>query len=91
DKWAAIETARNMFADCDFDETQCAAGIKRLAHYRKEYDENRGTFRNKPLHDDNSNAADAYMTFSTAWKGDTKIPEYFKKRRRGQQGSWQAA
>ena len=64
DKWQAVETARTVFASCDFDKHGCAKGIKRLRHYRKEWDELRGTFRNKPLHDDNSNAADAFMTFS---------------------------
>ena len=70
DKWAAVETARSAFAGCDFDEAGCTQGLKRLAHYRKEYDELRGTWRNKPFHDDNSNAADGFMTFSTSWKPD---------------------
>lgn len=68
DKWDAVETARTAFAGCDFDEVECAKGIRRLGNYRKEYDERRGAFRNKPLHDDNSNAADAFMTFSAGFE-----------------------
>lgn len=75
DKWVAVETARNVFADCDFDEAACAKGLKRLAHYRKEWDDRRETFRNKPLHDDNSNGADAFMTFSSTYKPRAKKAE----------------
>ena len=72
DKWDAVETARTSFAGCDFDETACAKGVNRLRHYRKEWDENRGTFRNRPHHDDNSNAADAFMTFSAGFATPAK-------------------
>lgn len=75
DKWAAIETARRAFASCDFDETACATGIRRLAHYRKEWDEARGAWRQKPLHDDNSNAADGFMTFSSGWSPPSEMPD----------------
>ena len=67
DKWAAIEMARKVFASCDWDEAACAQGIRRMGNYRKEWDDMRGTWRNKPFHDDNSNAADAFMTFSAGW------------------------
>ncbi len=81
DKWSAIEAARKIFASCDFDEAACALGIRRLGNYRKEWDEMRGTWRNKPLHDINSNTADALMTFASGWVppergnwGDLKMP-----------------
>ena len=64
-KWDAIEAARNVFSDCDFDEASCALGLKRLRHYRKQWDDTRGVFRNEPLHDDNSHGADGFMTFAT--------------------------
>lgn len=67
-KLEAIETARSVFGNCDFNETECAVGLKRLRHYRKEWDDRRGVWRDKPLHDDNSNGADAFMTFSTGFK-----------------------
>ena len=75
DKWEAVETARTIFASCDFDEVQCAKGLQRLRHYRKEWDDMRETFRNRPLHDDNSNAADAFMTFSSGFDAPVKSVE----------------
>lgn len=67
-KIKAIEAARSVFPDCDFDEVECSLGLKRLKHYRKEWDTSAGVWKNKPLHDDNSNAADGFMTFATGYK-----------------------
>ncbi len=81
DKGEAIEAARNVFASCDFDEAGCATGPKRLRHYRKEWDEQRGVWRDRPRHDDNSHGADGFMTFATGFVNvrPVKLP----KRRRG--------
>jgi len=68
-KQEAIEAARSALPGCDFDETGCALGIKRLKHYRKEWDARRGVWRDKPLHDENSNGADAFMTYAQGYKG----------------------
>lgn len=76
-KWDAIETARNVFVECDFDEAACALGLKRLRHYRKAWDDRRGVFKNEPLHDENSHGADGFMTFATNYKApkaSTKLP-----------------
>lgn len=66
-KLTAIETARSAFANCDFDESACSQGLSRLRHYRKEWDDRRGVWKDRPLHDDNSNGADAFMTFATGF------------------------
>lgn len=79
-KWDAIEAARNVFANCDFDESACVTGLKRLRHYRKAWDDNRGVFKNEPLHDDNSNGADAFMTFATKYSAPVAKPYKRKKR-----------
>lgn len=63
-KMDAIEAARTVFPSCDFDETDCAVGIKRLRHYRKEWDEGREVFKSSPRHDINSHGADGFMTFA---------------------------
>lgn len=63
-KMDAITAARAVFPSCDFHEEGVAKGLKRLRHYRKEYDEMRETWRDRPLHDDNSHGADAFMTFA---------------------------
>lgn len=66
-KLIAIEAARSAFPNCDFDETACSLGLKRLKHYRKEWDDRRGVWKDRPLHDENSNGADAFMTFATGF------------------------
>lgn len=57
-----IEAVRSILPLFYFDEEHCAEGIKTLDSYRKEWDEVRGTYRNKPLHDWASHGADAFRT-----------------------------
>jgi len=66
-KMEAIESARSVFANCDWDESTCSKGLSRLKHYRKEWNDRLGVWRDKPLHDENSNGADAFMTFATGY------------------------
>lgn len=73
EKGQAIEAARNVFPSCDFDEAGCALGLKRLRQYRKDWDEQRGVWRDSPRHDDNSHGADGFMTFATGWKAPHKM------------------
>lgn len=63
-KVEAINTARSAFATCQFDETGCKTGLMRLRTYRKEWDDQRGVWRDRPLHDEASHGADAYITFA---------------------------
>lgn len=67
----AIDAARAIFSSCDFDEKGCEVGIRRLRHYRKEWDEDREVWRDRPRHDINSHGADAFMTFATGYNPDT--------------------
>ena len=60
-----IEAVRNLLPLCYFDAEHCAQGIKNLRTYRKEWDDNLGTWKRHPLHDDNSHAADAFRTGAT--------------------------
>ena len=67
-KIEAIDAARAVFPSCDFDEVGCATGIKRLRHYRKEWDDTREVWRDRPRHDDNSHGADGFMTFACGYQ-----------------------
>ena len=67
-KMDAIDAARAVFPSCDFDETTCATGIKRLRHYRKEWDDEREVWRDRPRHDVNSHGADGFMTFACGYE-----------------------
>lgn len=68
DKMQAIEACRSVFPNCDFDETECDLGLKRLKHYTKEWDDRRGMWKDKPKHDINSNGADAFQTFARGFE-----------------------
>lgn len=60
----AIQAARNLLSQVWIDETRCARGILCLDSYRKEWDDKLQVFREKPLHDFASHAADALMTLA---------------------------
>ncbi len=60
---AGIQSVRNVFASCYFDETACSVGLKRLATYKKEWDKRNGCFKPTPVHDDASHGSDAFRQF----------------------------
>ena len=62
-KLEAIAAARAACAR-QFDEQGCSLGLRRLRAYRKEWDEGRGVWKDRPRHDDASYAADAFLTFA---------------------------
>lgn len=72
-KMEAIDAGRAIFVRCQFDESGAGEGLKRLRAYRKEWDDARGVWRDRPLHDANSHGADAFMTFACA-----RLPEVEK-------------
>ena len=65
----AIELARNAFSRCRFDSEGCAQGVAHLETYRWVWDEKHETFRKTPLHNDASNAADAFQQFGQGYRG----------------------
>ena len=74
-KLEAISAARTAFARCQFDEQACSLGLKRLRAYRKEWDEERGVWKDRPRHDDASHAADAFLTFAcSGWEPPSTRP-----------------
>lgn len=54
-----IQAVRMLLPRCVFDAKRCQTGIECLKQYRREYDEKTKAFRNKPMHDWTSHAADA--------------------------------
>ena len=55
-----IDAARRVLGKCWFDKTRCDRLVQALRQYRKEYDETRGVYKEKPLHDWASHPADAF-------------------------------
>jgi len=65
-----IELVRQILPRCWFDEENCAAGIKHLDNYRKEWDDKMGMWKEKPRHDAASHGSDAFRTFAKGYKTD---------------------
>jgi phage terminase large subunit len=55
-----IAAARTVFGNCWFDASSCADGLTALRHYRWEVDPDTKMFSRVPLHDEYSDAADAF-------------------------------
>jgi phage terminase large subunit len=63
-----INIARTLFAQCQFDQEKCAAGLQALRCYQwGPVNANNVTGR-EPLHDANSHGADAFQTFAVCAK-----------------------
>lgn len=67
DKRDSIEAARRLLPQCWFDEERCATGLERLKNYRKAYNPRTESYQSHPLHDINSNGADAFQTFAMGY------------------------
>lgn len=66
-----IEQAREILPRCAFDDAKCEKGLNALENYRKEWDDKRGCWKDKPLHDWSSHGSDAFRYFAVA-KGRRK-------------------
>jgi len=55
-----INAARLLLPKCVFDATACKRGLEALRMYRREWDEKRKSFHDRPLHDWTSHGADAW-------------------------------
>jgi hypothetical protein len=72
-----IEASRAYLARCWFDESRCAEGIRCLDNYRKEWDEDRGVFKDRPRHDWASHGYKALETASVAREYDEAEEESY--------------
>ena len=61
-----IEAAREIIPRCVFDESKCEKGIACIENYRKEWDDKRGCWKDRPLHDWTSHGSDAFRYFAVA-------------------------
>jgi hypothetical protein len=61
-----IDSVREILPKCAFDSGKCELGISHLEGYRKEWDDKRGCWKDKPLHDFTSHGADAFRYFAVA-------------------------
>lgn len=75
-----ISAARMMFKHDVFDEGGCYEGLKALKSYKREFDEDKKVFRDKPLHDWSSNFADSYRYKALVCKMRPLTPKEEAKR-----------
>ena len=59
-----IHAAQLIISRCWFDQVNCKAGLEALRQYHRAYNERLRTFRNSPVHDWASHAADAWRYFA---------------------------
>src|SRR5690606_2365351 len=71
-KLDGIQAARMTLARAVFHPRCEALGISALEQYRREWDDERKTFRANVVHDWTSHLADAWRYLSMAWR---KVPE----------------
>lgn len=62
-----IAACRSMLPNCEFDQAGCTEGLKALRAYRKDWDEERGVWRDRPRHDWASHGADGFRTAASRW------------------------
>jgi len=69
DKLEGIQTVRSMLSRCVFDEQKTGSGFQHLEAYKKVWDDRLGCYKNTPLHDEHSHAADAFRYLAVGLKG----------------------
>jgi len=68
-----INATRALIPRCYFDKKKCSQGLEGLKNYRKEYDEKRKEYKNKPYHDWTSHSCDAFRMFAVGYQNPTPI------------------
>jgi hypothetical protein len=87
-----INAVRRMLATSLIDPLRCERGLKALRNYRKEWDEDRATFRDRPFHNWASHGADSLRNFAQGFVEPAVIvPRGPYRRRPSGGGTWESA
>jgi hypothetical protein len=70
-----IQNVRNNFKQSWFDRGNCSRGIEALRQYRREFDESKNVFKNRPLHNWCSHPADSFRIGCMGMQGAFSWPE----------------
>jgi phage terminase large subunit len=73
-KQDGINTARQTLKRCVFHPRCEEVGISALEQYRRDWDDERKTFRASEIHDWTSHLADAFRYLSIAWRSAPREP-----------------
>lgn len=71
-KSIGIEAVRRIFPNCYFDDEKTREGLKALGKFRFDVDLDTGSYSANPLHDENSDAADAFAQLALSLQEDVK-------------------
>ena len=71
----AIEVMRGILPHCWFDEKKCRDGLNALKSFRKEWDEDKKKWGDRPVHDWSIHGADAFQTFAISYNIKGKVPD----------------
>ena len=74
DPMTRVNAARLMLPKCWFDLAKCGDGLEALKQYRKAWDDKAGCWKDKPLHDWTSHAADSFGMSAFADCQEIQIP-----------------
>lgn len=74
DPMTRINAARLMFQKCWFDQVKCHDGFEAIKQYRKAWDDKAGCWKDRPLHDWTSHAADSFGMSAFVECQDIPIP-----------------
>lgn len=66
-----IDASRKLFQRCWFDTDKCAKLLDALASYTQEWNDKKGMFRDKPLHNWASHASDAFRMLGVGFREET--------------------
>jgi len=70
-----ISAVRQVLPRCWIDEDRCERGIDAMKQYRKEFDDKRGMYREKPNHDWTSHGADAFRYLAVGMREERDLSE----------------
>ena len=70
-----IQATRSILNRCWFDKQKCERGIEALKQYRRTFDDKNKAFKNRPLHDWTSHAADSFRYMAIGLKPRRKYKE----------------
>ena len=68
-----IQSVRSILPVCRFDASRCKEGLTALRHYRREYDDQKDTFRNQPLHDWAEHGSSSFRYFAVSHLGGAGV------------------
>jgi hypothetical protein len=87
-----INAVRRMLGQSLIDPLRCERGLKALRNYRKEWDEDRATFRDRPFHNWASHGADSLRNFAQGFvEPAIAVPRAPYRNRRDRSGTWESA